>query len=144
MPLFVSAFRALVLARANLVAENLAVRQQLAVFKERHPRPHLRPAGRAFWMLLRTVWPRWIDAMIIATRRRRELLDHVVVLGERHQIRLLASYVSYHHLDRCHLGLGKDAPLGRPVTPRPSPEARVIALPRVGGVHYRYEWRMAA
>ena len=42
------------------------------------------------------------------------------------------------------MGLGKDTPDGRPVTPRPSPTAKVVALPRVGGLHHRYEWREAA
>ena len=75
---------------------------------------------------------------------RREMLDHVVVLGERHLLRLVKSYVAYHHQDRTHLGLGKDTPEPRPVTPKPSQGARVVALPRVGGLHHRYEWRDAA
>ena len=75
---------------------------------------------------------------------RTELLDHVVVLGRRHLRRLLRSYVAYYHEDRCHLSLGKDPPIPRTVTPRPSPEARVVSLPRDGGVHHRYEWRDAA
>src|SRR6266513_1053921 len=37
---------------------------------------------------------------------RRELLDHVVALNERHLKRLLSEYVRYHHEDRTHLGLG--------------------------------------
>ncbi len=81
---------------------------------------------------------RWIGSC------RRELLEHVVVLGERHLVRLLCSYLNYYHEDRCHLGLDKDAPNARPVTPRPSSTAKVVALPRVGGVHHRYEWRQAA
>jgi len=75
---------------------------------------------------------------------RREMLDHVVVLGERHLKKLIHSYLLYHHEDRCHLGLSKDAPAGRDVTPRPSSKAKVVALPRVGGLHHRYEWRAAA
>ena len=91
----------------------------------------------------RTAWQngtaeRWIG------NRRRELLEHVVVLGERHLIRLVRSYISYYHEDCCHLGLNKDTPNERPVTPRPSPAARVVALPRVGGLHHRYEWLEAA
>jgi hypothetical protein len=39
--------------------------------------------------------------------RRKELLDHVIVLNERHLKRLLSKYVSYYHEDRTHLGLGK-------------------------------------
>ena len=75
---------------------------------------------------------------------RRELLDHVVVLSERHLVRLVRGYISYYHEDRCHLGLNKDTPNERAVTPRPSPTAKVVALPRVGGLHHRYEWREAA
>ena len=66
------------------------------------------------------------------------------MLGERHLVALVRSYLGYYHADRTHLGLDKDAPLGRAVTSRPSPTAKVVALPRVGGLHHRYEWRAAA
>ncbi len=81
---------------------------------------------------------RWIGSC------RRELLEHVVVFDQRHLIRLMRSYTGYYHEDRCHLGLDKDAPNARPVTPRPSSTAKVVALPRVGGLHHRYAWREAA
>ena len=81
---------------------------------------------------------RWVGSC------RRELLDHVVVLGRGHLVRLLKSYVRYYHEDRCHLGLDKDAPEGREVTLKPSSTAKVVALPRVGGLHHRYAWRDAA
>jgi hypothetical protein len=81
---------------------------------------------------------RWIGSC------QRELLEHVVVLGDKHLRQLIRSYLVYYHEDRCHLGLKKDAPAGRDVTPRPSSKARVVALPRVGGLHHRYEWREAA
>src|ERR1700739_4273308 len=41
---------------------------------------------------------------------RRELLDHVIALNERHLKRLLSEYVSYHHEHRTHLGLRKETP----------------------------------
>ena len=41
-------------------------------------------------------------------------------------------------------GLGKDAPIPRPVQSRISDASQVIALPKVGGLHHRYEWRDAA
>ena len=75
---------------------------------------------------------------------RRELLEHVVVLGATHLVRLMRLYLSYYHEDRCHLGLEKDTPNERRITPRPSPTAKVVALPRVGGLHHRYEWSEAA
>jgi len=75
---------------------------------------------------------------------KRELFDHVIIFGERHATRLAREYLAYHHEDRCHLGLDKDTPNERQVTPRPSPTAKAVALPRVGGLHHRYEWRDAA
>jgi hypothetical protein len=75
---------------------------------------------------------------------RAELLDHVVVFGQRHLVRLVRAYIAYHAQDRTHLSLAKDTPAGRPVTPRPCASAKVVALPRVGGLHHRYMWRQAA
>ena len=95
-----------------------------------------RTAYRCPWQ--NPVAERWIGSC------RRQFLEHVVVLGERHLVRLLRSYLEYYHEDRPHLGLGKDAPDRRAVTPRPSPSAKIVALPRVGGLHHRYEWRVAA
>jgi transposase InsO family protein len=72
---------------------------------------------------------------------RRECLDHIVVLGERHLRRILSSYFDYYHRSRTHLSLNKDAPASRAVM---SPEiGEVVGLPEVGGLHHRYE-RLAA
>jgi len=75
---------------------------------------------------------------------RRDCLDHVIVLNESHLSRILSSYFDYYHYDRTHYGLGKDTPVERPVQPRPAKGAKVIELPRVGGLHHRYEWKKAA
>lgn len=76
---------------------------------------------------------------------RRELLDHFVVFNRAQLHKLLVEYVRYHHEDRCYLTLGKDTPDGRVVSTKPSAEdAQVMALPRVGGLQHRYEWRLAA
>jgi transposase InsO family protein len=74
---------------------------------------------------------------------RRELLDHVVVLREDHLRRLLRRYVDYYNAERVHTSIG-DAPEGRELETRPSPRAKVVALPRVGGLHHRYTWHEAA
>ena len=44
---------------------------------------------------------------------RRDLLDHVIVLNERHLKRLMNEYISYYHEDRTHLALEKETPAGR-------------------------------
>ena len=74
---------------------------------------------------------------------RRELLDHLVVLNEDHLRRLLREYVDYYNAERIHTSIG-DAPVSRLVESRPAPGARVVGLPRVGGLHHRYRWREAA
>ena len=71
---------------------------------------------------------------------RRECLDHVIVLGERHLRRILTR-TSAIITARTHLSLAKDAPTTRPVQ-TPS-EGRLVALPEVGGLHHRYERRAA-
>ena len=39
-----------------LATENLVLRQQLAVLKQRHPRPRLTDAERLFWVTLSATW----------------------------------------------------------------------------------------
>ena len=88
-------------------------------------------------------WQNGIAERFVGTVRR-ELLDQVIVLGEGHLRQLLGRYLEYYQVDRTHLGLEKDSPLGRPVEPRPSASATVVGFPRVGGLHRRYTWRRAA
>jgi putative transposase len=72
---------------------------------------------------------------------RRECLDHVIILSQRHLRRLLARYVSYYHGARTHLSLEKDAPAPRRI--QGPTEGRVVAFAEVGGLHHRYERRAA-
>jgi transposase InsO family protein len=67
---------------------------------------------------------------------RRDCLDHVIVLNERHLKRLLRSYFSYYHAARTHLALDKQSPEPRQVE---SPErGKVVAFPHIGGLHHEY------
>ena len=70
---------------------------------------------------------------------RRQCLDHVVVLHQRHLRKLLKKYFVYYHASRTHLGLAKDAPEPRPVIT----QGEIVAIPQVGGLHHRYERRVA-
>ncbi|MGO9833294.1 MAG: integrase core domain-containing protein [Polyangiaceae bacterium] len=67
---------------------------------------------------------------------RREIVDHVIVLSEPHLRRILREYVAYYNADRPHMALGGDVPMRRDVEP-PS-MGRVVAMPKLGGLHHRY------
>jgi hypothetical protein len=82
------------------------------------------------------------DPGICGTEIRRECLNHVIVLNERHLLLVLRSYASYYHSSRTHRSLDDDCPDPRPVEP---PEmGDVVALAQVGGLHHRYTRRLAA
>ena len=70
---------------------------------------------------------------------RHDLLDHVIVLNERHLKRLVNEYVRYYHEDRTHLALAKETPAGREAVSKPNSGARIIAMPRLGSLHHRYD-----
>jgi len=67
---------------------------------------------------------------------RRECLNHVLVLGERHLRRILTRYLAYYHQARTHLALDKDAPDRRQIQILAA--GRIVQLPEVGGLHHRY------
>ena len=65
---------------------------------------------------------------------RREVLDHIVVLGERHLRHVLLSYMTYYNEARTHLYLDKDAPIPR----EGQGVGRIFAMPHLGGLHHQY------
>ena len=72
---------------------------------------------------------------------RRECLDRIIVVNERHLRRILKEYLTYYHEHRTHLGLNKDAPQARGI--EHCEAGNVVALPLLGGLHHRYT-RLAA
>ena len=52
-------------SRRDLLLENLALRQQLAVLKARHPQPRFAAPDKLFWVLLRGLWPGWKQALVL-------------------------------------------------------------------------------
>ena len=87
---------------------------------------------------LRSPWQNAFAERVIGSIRR-ECLDHVIVLNEESLRRTLHSYIGYYHASRLHLSLEKDSPTPRTVQSVGS----VIAIPQVGGLHHRYERRIA-
>ena len=63
--LTVHVLRALFRSRANLVIENIALRQQVVTLIKQRRRPTLDNADHAFWVALRAVWPRWTNTRVI-------------------------------------------------------------------------------
>ena len=70
---------------------------------------------------------------------RRECLDHVLILGDKHLRRVLVEYVRYFNHGRPHQGLGQRVPA------RPDPAGAsvrtngpVLAVPILGGLHHEY------
>ena len=77
---------------------------------------------------------------------RREGLDHILVLDDRHFQRVVAEYVRYHNSARPHQGLRQQTPVP---ADRPA-EGNIVALPVLGGLHHAYRrlhdaaWRSAS
>ena len=86
-----------------------------------------RTSFRSPWQI--GIAERWVGSC------RRDLLDHIVALNERHLKRLLSEYVRYHHEDRTHLGLDKRTTDGRI---RSAASGRVLSQERLGGQHHGY------
>lgn len=64
--MFFALARCLVRDRAVLAAENLALRQQLAVLHEKSKRPSLRQRDRIFWANLSRFWDNWRSALLLS------------------------------------------------------------------------------
>src|SRR5918995_6483635 len=90
----------------QLALENLALRQQLAVYKRSLPRPRLRPTDRLFWAGLARVWSGWRQALVIVT-------PDTVLRWQRRRFREYWTQLS-----------------GRPIGGRPCVDAEIVALIR--------------
>jgi hypothetical protein len=67
--------------------------------------------------------------------KRRDCLNHFVILNARHLKKTLALYFAYCHGSRTHLGLDKQ----RPFPPQVSNIGRIIEIQQLGRLHHRYE-----
>jgi len=65
MQMMLALVQALMASRMELALENLALRQQLVVYKRKQPRPPLRNRDRLFWALLSRIWPSWRTALLV-------------------------------------------------------------------------------
>jgi putative transposase len=86
----------------------------------------------------RSLWQNGV-AQRWAGNCRRDLLDYVIVLNKRHLKCLMNEYVLYFHDDRAHLGLDKQTSVGRVAAKGTNVGSEVASIPRLGGLHHRYE-----
>src|SRR5256886_9761901 len=73
----------------QVALENLALREQLAIFQRSVPHPKMRPTDRLFWVCLRKVWKEWKSALVIV--RPATVLD-----WQRRRFRRFWSQLSQH------------------------------------------------
>ncbi len=66
---------------------------------------------------------------------RRECLDHLIILGERHLQAVLAEFLAYYNRDRPHRALSLETPIAR----HRSVGGKVQSRPVLGGLHHVYE-----
>ena len=116
------------------------LRDRDAIYGEAFPRQTAALGIKEVTTAPRSPWQNPYAERVIGSIRR-ECLDHMIILGERHLKRTLSSYVDYYHSVRTHLSLEKDSPDGRVV--QPVEKGRVVELKRVGGLHHLYA-RMVA
>jgi putative transposase len=74
-------------SRQDLLVENLALRQQLTVFKRRNRRPKLAVLDKLFWVLARRFWSDWKKSLLVVT-------PETVVRWHRAGFRLYWSLIS--------------------------------------------------
>ncbi len=77
------AIRALCRRRADLMIEDLALRQQVTALKKERPRPQLADTDRAFWVALRASWPGWACHLLVVNGGAVESGSISVDTGQR-------------------------------------------------------------
>jgi hypothetical protein len=139
MVLFV---RALFRHRAELAAENLALRQQLAILPQKSKAPRLRKRDRIFWALPSRIWADWRSVLLIVQ-------PDTVVGWHQQGFKLYWRWKSRGKPGRPRIEaeirklirrMSRENPLWG--TPRIQSElallGRIVAVPQVGGLHHRY------
>jgi len=63
--LIIIAFFKIFSRKANIIAENISLRQQLAVYKRKHKKIPITNSDRIFWVFISKIWSKWKSALII-------------------------------------------------------------------------------
>jgi len=99
-------------------------------FKQHIPRFGLKDKPTAY----RSPWQNPVCERVIGTLRR-ECLDHMIILNERHLHNVLSEYIfEYYNISRTHMSLEKDSPVHRPV----QRDGKIVIKSILGGLHHVY------
>jgi hypothetical protein len=75
---------------------------------------------------------RWISSA------RRECLDRMLIVGERHLRLVLSGYAEHYNVHRPHRTLCQSPPNGRDHPPTTDPNVRIPRRDRLGGLIHEY------
>ena len=75
---------------------------------------------------------RWVGSA------RRECLDRMLIVGERHLRVVLGEYADHYNAHRPHRALQQEPPAGRPAPPVEVADVRVTRRDRLGGLIHEY------
>jgi len=82
----------------------------------------------------RSPWQNPIAERVLGTLRR-ECLDHMIILNEKHLYSVLYEYINdYYNVSRTHMSLEKDSPVPRPA----QANGKIVSKPILGGLHHVY------
>jgi transposase InsO family protein len=82
----------------------------------------------------RSPWQNPYCERVIGTLRR-ECLDHMIILNEKHLYDILHEYIfEYYNVSRTHMSLEKDSPEHRPI----QKDGKIVSKPILGGLHHIY------
>jgi len=82
----------------------------------------------------RNPWQNPIAERVLGTLRR-ECLDHMIILNEKHLHSVLDEYINdYYNVSRTHMSLEKDSPIPRPA----QVNGKIVSKPILGGLHHVY------
>src|ERR1700747_855015 len=74
-------------SQGSLLLENLALQQQLAVLKRKHPRPRMGAVDKIFWVFARRFWGAWKQSLVLVN-------PETVIRWHRAGFRLYWSWIS--------------------------------------------------
>jgi putative transposase len=74
---------------------------------------------------------------------RRECLDHMLILSERHLYRIVKEYTTFYNDSRPHQGIDQRIPCASDRAEGEAGTGEIIRIPVLGGLHHDYQQRAA-